>query len=541
MLRKVVLLLSILLVSALALAARTWNLHEVFVQGRIYFLDGDCYSRMTRVKALTAGEGWSIRHHDFENFPDGTAPHTTMPMDLVIAAVQMPVRGVLNLIDPEHRSVLSGQSLDVAGAIAGPLLGMLACGILLALPGRRGAVMAGAAFLAVSPIAVHGTLLGRPDHQALLIALLAVALVAEWRLFDAESRTWAATAGAAWGLAWWVSLYEPLILFLLVLVALAVSKCHCFASRVRWAEWGLMAGIWLLSVALDGWRLGWPVGVTQADLARWGGTIFELNSLSLLSPALWQWLGLGAVVVPVALGMQWQQKPHCRFALLLYVAVLGLTLWQLRWGYFLAIVFACCLPLAFEAVPRRWVPWAAYAVALWPTAGAWDAQLFPSEAEERRRFALRGEQVALRWIAEQQREVQAGPFLAPWWLTPALAYWSGQPGVAGTSHQSLPGTLDSARVYLAADAGVAMPILQRRGVSWILADDPDRVIANSIVLLGVPPPSHCLAQDLVTPALPAPHTLALIPDRNIKQPPAGEFFHVWKVRREASPGKGEHP
>src|SRR6185436_13433988 len=67
--RKVAFVLGLIFLAALALAARGWNLHEVFVQGRIYFVDGDCYSRMTRARMILGGSSWSIRHHDFENFP----------------------------------------------------------------------------------------------------------------------------------------------------------------------------------------------------------------------------------------------------------------------------------------------------------------------------------------------------------------------------------------------------------------------------------------------------------------------------------------
>jgi hypothetical protein len=58
----------------------------------------------------------------------------------------------------------------------------------------------------VSPILVHGTELGRPDHQSLLLGLIGVALCAEWTLASADSRAWSLVSGAAWGLALWVSL-----------------------------------------------------------------------------------------------------------------------------------------------------------------------------------------------------------------------------------------------------------------------------------------------------------------------------------------------
>src|SRR5262245_14487811 len=78
----------LLLLLVLTLCARMHNRQEVFHDdGRIYFIEGDCYSRMTRAKMVTEGQ-WIIRHHDFENAPLGTTPHTTAPMDWLIVGLK---------------------------------------------------------------------------------------------------------------------------------------------------------------------------------------------------------------------------------------------------------------------------------------------------------------------------------------------------------------------------------------------------------------------------------------------------------------------
>jgi hypothetical protein len=51
---------------------------DVFVAGNIYFTDADCYARMTRVQMCSEHPGLVVRHHDFENFPTGTTPDTTL-------------------------------------------------------------------------------------------------------------------------------------------------------------------------------------------------------------------------------------------------------------------------------------------------------------------------------------------------------------------------------------------------------------------------------------------------------------------------------
>src|SRR4051812_14979682 len=72
----------------LAVGMRAWNLRDVFVDGHIYFVDADCYSRMTRARIVADGEAFVIRHHDFESWPQGTRPHTTAPMDWEIVGLK---------------------------------------------------------------------------------------------------------------------------------------------------------------------------------------------------------------------------------------------------------------------------------------------------------------------------------------------------------------------------------------------------------------------------------------------------------------------
>src|SRR5215471_6385295 len=198
----------IVILSALVLATRCANYQDVFVAGNIYFVDADCYARMTRVRMCGARPGLIVRHHDFENFPRGTTAHTTAPLDYLILGLALPLKP------------FTTQPLDMSGAFVSPLL-----------------ALAGAWFLwwwsrqmkfryrwvtlilfAISPILVHGTELGRPDHQSLLILLVTIGICAEWRLQTAadppspssgvagiaaatELNRLAAVSGAAWGFA----------------------------------------------------------------------------------------------------------------------------------------------------------------------------------------------------------------------------------------------------------------------------------------------------------------------------------------------------
>ena len=264
MIRVSLAVVEIVILSALVFATRCANYQDVFVAGNVYFVDADCYARMTRVRMCATRPGLILRHHDFENFPQGTTPHTTAPLDYLILALAL-------LFKP-----FTTQPLEVAGAFVSPLLALAAAWFLWwwsrQMKFRYGWVML--ILFAISPILVHGTALGRPDHQSLLILLVTIAICAEWTLqnlqvtgwltsskadggletaapcsqddairesriacrrsivlgcvpaataarlpYHVESgmQAWSLTSAVAWALAIWVSLYEPLILFVMMI------------------------------------------------------------------------------------------------------------------------------------------------------------------------------------------------------------------------------------------------------------------------------------------------------------------------------------
>ncbi|MEY2555411.1 MAG: hypothetical protein QOF93_555 [Verrucomicrobiota bacterium] len=87
-----------------------------------------------------------------------------------------------------------------------------------------------------------------------------------------------------------------------------------------------------------------------------------------------------------------------------------------------------------------------------------------------------------------------------------MAYWSGQPGVAGSSQEALDGIADSARFYLANDLQSGREILRNRHVEWILAYDWDRVARNSADRLGASVPNRANSRILDrTPGLALPY------------------------------------
>ena len=131
----------------------------------------------------------------------------------------------------------------------------------------------------------------------------------------------------------------------------------------------------------------------------------------------------------------------------LLIATFGLTLWQARWAYFFVMIFAMAVPELLSVVRKPVFATALFIIALFPIAQAWD-RMFTDE-ELARRTENNVEKVEVHAIASQC----GGPFIAPWWFSPALSYWSRQPGIGGSSHESIKGIVETARFFRNARSG----------------------------------------------------------------------------------------
>ncbi len=460
--------------------------------GGVHFVDADCYSRMTRVRAVCDHPGEVVREHRFENYPFGTRPHTTVPFDYAVYTLNV-------VLHPW----CGARSLDFAGASVSPLLGLAAiCLVWLwteraRLPARGFVLL----ILAASPIVAHGFELGRPDHQSLILLCMAAALSSEWRLWRGPSRGWGIVSGTAWALGLWTSLYEPTILLVLVVVAALLWNRPAFFQRARFPGLAIGGSILALAWWIEGWRITAPPGFGEGEAAEyfaaWSRQIGELASLPPWSPTFFVWTGLGLLAAPALLWLH--RGPEISLArahVFLLLAVFALTCWQVRWGYFLPLVYALGLPWQTAAIPARWRLLAAglFVLGLWPLASEWWTRLHPAPALVENLAEQRADATLLHEVAALIRQNTASTpasddapagILAPWWLSPALAYWSGQPALAGSSHESLPGTVDVARFYSTADPRIAAAILRRRRVRWVVAYEPDRVLRTVAPLLGL--------------------------------------------------------
>ncbi|MGI8889394.1 MAG: hypothetical protein ACR2G0_01230 [Chthoniobacterales bacterium] len=486
--------LEIAVLSGLILGMRCANFPDVFVQGKIYFVDADCYARMTRVRLVAEHPGVVVRQHDFENYPTGIRPHTTAPFDYLILLLAI-------LLRP-----WSAQALDLAGALVSPVMALAAGWFLYWWTRRLGWLERYLALLvyALSAILGHGTSLGRPDQQSLLIVTLLVGLGAEWRLAEKPTRGWAMASGLSWGLALWVSLYEPLILLVALLVARVFLERRSVWQGERRIGWWILLGVLLLAAVVERRWPSWPMA--SPFFGTWAATIGELKRVSLTDPALIFWCGGLLLVSPLLLYLAWRARTLPRGFVLLVVFCFGLTLWQARWGYFLALLIVLTIPAQLAVVRGKWWQALLALLAIFPLLQYWDRQLWPNDETRQARAAAR--LLAQQWRGVATALVDAGrsPIMTPWWLAPAITYWSGQPSVAGSSHESLPGIVESARFYLSTSPAEAAQILRRHQVRWVLAGDGEAVGANSAALLGVSVPPVALCRQLeLAPAKIPPH------------------------------------
>jgi hypothetical protein len=460
----------------------------------IYFVDADCYSRMTRVFLLAGEEPWAgreergggvIRWHDFENFPEGIRSHASFPLDGLILA---------------GGGLLGGgaEGLEMAGQWISPLLGAV---LLVVFWGwavwwmRWGAAAwPGLLVLAFSPILLHGFAVGRPDHQSLAVLLCGLAILLEWTWRGSwwgqrshRGRLWlAGGSGLLWGVALWVTWFEPLILWSATVVFWVVivwRRESAMGWRGEVVARGMTLAVAGAVILLEGWPSSGVAEGYQEMFWRWSGQIGELQGV-------WPWVGLpvwtGVLTLAIPFWLVWAgRKEETRtvwWVAMLLVLVIALMGWHGRWGYFVALLGGLGLSAGFGLLPQRWWirggAWIFLVLGWWPMAGELERLIFPQEARQERVQLQAAEAREARGLAEflrsstEEIEGQHG-VLAPWWVTPSVVYWSGVPGVGGSSHQSLPGIAASARFWLSTDPSEWWKILRERRVRWVLVSAPE--------------------------------------------------------------------
>lgn len=451
--------------------AGDWFDYETDADGEIhaviYQVEADAYARLARVQRILQGHGLIQNFHPQENYPDGIKPTTTFPFDLPILALYFPIH------------YFTAHALDWAGALVSPAL-YFALAIFIFWWSQNLTFRTRVALLfgiAAMPALVWATPFARPDHQSLDLVLFAAAFCLEWNRWregnsPRAAKIFAIVAGILWGIAMWDSLYEPLLLFVIVVG-------FNLAMRRREQPGFLIAAIVILAISfcVEGLPLDRPPREFDPYLVRWLGTIAEVRPMSMLSatiyfsPALW--------VVPLFIFRYLQLGPRKTedwLLAFLSVVLIAITFTQTRWFYFTGFVLLLLMAGWCEREKIVWLRRVALVAIVYGLMWGIDYDLNKMDQDEKKPTPQ------LRHIALSIDG--PGGILAPWWLSPALLYYSGQPIVAGSSHMTIPGIVDTARYFTTNSWVEGDQILQKRHIRWVVVYLPERLIQNSQQILG---------------------------------------------------------
>jgi hypothetical protein len=469
------------LLTLLYFSVRLARVEDVFCQERPTFLDSDAYTRMERVRQIEKNNWLPLRYHHFENAPDGIVSHATSPLDYAILLLSLPLRFFVG----------ADLARDLAGVWISPFVGLIGLFVLWrVLRGVAGRWWVLAAYCAFPAIAWAQNV-GRPDHQSVLVVLLAWVLIAEWLMLSGRrSRRWELFSGVSWGLALWVSLWEPLVLCVVIFFVQLALKQGSWLARGRDFFVPLIGLVCLRFVADP-----WPVVPDRADfvyLQNWGKLVGELRGSSFKEMVYWTGLWVPVIIIACIFFIcKREYSNNFIFSLVLTLLPTALTFWQIRWSPYLATVLATVGMAGFfqtgQSLKKIFV--AVISTIMIP--------LYYAQSALQWRQPLEG-------IAETHRvgeiiSQEPGTILAPWWISPMLGYLSGAGYVASSSHQSISGIIDVSEFFLTPHWDVAREILIDRKVKWIVAAEPERMFAQSLAVvrgLYVPADEKVLMQDI---------------------------------------------
>jgi hypothetical protein len=441
---------------------------------RPWAVEADCYSQLARVQRILHGEGFIQSHFKVENWPEGLVPSTTAPFDYAILLLYFPL------------TLVTKYPLDWAGALVSPALwiGLVFFWMFFrsrefSLTGRALLIIGSAAL----PAIVWGTACGRSRHQSLILALLAIALTAEyerWHIELSPKRAWNIVAGIVWGLACWTSLFEPLFIVTLLIV-------YNFIVRRRESPGFLISlgFVMLTALLLEGFHIFIPPPEYYDPLKRWLSTIAEVMGMSFVG--FMNRMTLIVIFLPVIAWRLLVREGDLRtdlFLVLITTLLMIVTILQSRWLYYATLGELFLIVRYCQIEPLRWSRLLVLVIFLTGLADANRVQIIYAKA-----MAPNQPSIDLSEIARSID--QPGGIMAPWWLSPGLLYFSGQPIVAGSSHCGISGIVASAKFFSSLSWPEAEKILRERKVRWIMVyDDQDYiypVLNNSRQILGLSP------------------------------------------------------
>jgi hypothetical protein len=443
-------------------------------------VEADCYSQLARVQRILDGQGLLQNHFKVENWPEGLVPSTTAPFDYAILLLYGPL------------ALFTRHPLDWAGALVSPVLWVAMVLFWLLFRSREFNSAGRALFLAGSaalPAFIWATACGRPRHQSLILALMAMGLTAEYERWQIElmpKRAWNIFAGIVWGLACWTSLFEPtVVVFVLIVFNLMVRRRENPAFLV---SFGMVV---LLMMVLEGGHIFANIfsiysltpEYRQYSL-NWLSTIAEVQPVDFAG--MMQRMTLILLALPFLAWRIWPRAEGCKADALLIILTLMLTVLtalQSRWLYYAALGELFLIVRYYQMAPLHWSRWLVLAIFL--------AGLADADYEQIKGHAQAPPNQPSLQLAQISRAIdEPGGIMAPWWLSPGLLYFSGHPIVSGSSHCGMTGIVASAKFFTATSWMEAERILKERKVRWIVVfDDPlyeYPLLNTSRGILGLP-------------------------------------------------------
>ena len=184
----------------------------VLVDGEVHIRDTDTLRRLVRLEAIDAAGTYPVVE-TMDGYPSGTVIHFTLPWDWCLRSIQ-PIASWF---------VPGAKSYEAAAVVSGLLFSVMSLVVLLlgcrALLGPGPSLLAGVYYAFSSHIIYPGKF-GVGDHQSLQQLLILGALLAWLSVSSGRRARWLPqAAGAALGLAVWVSTESMLFFYIWALAA----------------------------------------------------------------------------------------------------------------------------------------------------------------------------------------------------------------------------------------------------------------------------------------------------------------------------------
>ncbi len=447
-----------------------------------FAIEADCYSQLARDQRILNGQGLIQNHFTVENWPEGLLPSTTAPFDYVILLLYAPL------------TLFTQHPLDWAGALVSPALWVVLILFWLLFRSREFSLV-GRALLVIGatalPALILATEFGRPRHLSLTLVLMAMALTAEYERWQIElhpKRAWNLFAGIVWGLACWTSLFEPLLVITVLVIFNLVAR--------RREDSGFLISlgvVMLIALAVERVHIFIPPHAFYPFLASWLANIAEVQPVGYYTFVRQMTYLSFVLLVPFVswrlLRREGDRRTDFLFVLLtLLLAVLMFV--QSRWVYYANLAELFLIVRYCQVMPLRWPKLVVLAVFLFGLG-------YDNMLKLATRAVLPPNQPSLQLLQIAHAMDSPGGIMAPWWLSPGLLYFSGNPIVAGSSHCGISGIVSSAAFYASGSWVAAENILKERKVRWVVVWDDQTVYSgqqmvypllnSSRQILGAPP------------------------------------------------------